>query len=794
MSDNRVWKRTILSGTSFFTKAIVRLCEAGRWRPSSRAHSELLSSPNDRLGAGHALARHLQCTMPSLPMLYSPSQSKHRESDMIRVLVIVPIILSFLLGGCKKKLLPVVPIGHPLVSCIELEDAPHSKLMVDTEKKTLFLIESSKPHIVKYGENKEVIEYQHDLIAFDIVKKTTTRILENIQTNILRSKKGHLIFSRPNEMARKGSISTRFSGQNIYVLDPGSREPRLLLESNSINEFFLNGETDAVFLKSYVNGKFAFYRVPLMGGLPEQLVTPVDVATWDLHGVVGGTLLMSPIPSPMPTRPNKSWTIVPFGEDKGNKIEMPGLFVGTFNEHLFYTPENETEIRSMPIGKTSQLPSNDEQPSEANSGVHFPIKFDQADFGMQQTASAFYFFGSQESQRAIYSTNGQVITRLLRYHGGSVESVASLGPDQLAILLTQDTNNDGVFGQTDETDLCFVDQIRSPEPAQFPVRSSPRRFVKTMARLSSLRDEADLQGAKLQIYDTQENGRPILLIRTPQSGPAGVVDLYARMRALQKQVDALNGAENNGAGNLDLSISYLGDRRRRGRSTWSNKFNRYTVYAGIGAALLEDTDSLDLEVQPRVRVLLDSLYRDGDPKIGPVTCHGTIRNLSKRVLRDLEVLCVMKTGWLDDVEKRMSITSVLLPNKSVNYSLPLGIGTNDNVQLHIYEAGREIDYLNNHNEQKMRALLDVAERVYEHTGLAYAIHAESVEGPSYDRRKKVRITVVAPEKFLQKERHQQDLMAASALSLFSSYWKQESPNAQFQLDMVDDSSEVIRHY
>ena len=663
-------------------------------------------------------------------------------------------------GGDKDE--PDKTAGHEPVpeapakvtaQCVDLPGAARTNLRKSRDGKAIYYVEAV--YFDTDGERRRRL----DLFSFDVATATPTRVIEDVSDEYDTTADGTIVFSR---QGKKHDYLDQYEEQ-IFAKPPGKEPVPLSKAGETISGFAIDEQSASVVYCGGDSFADSIYTVPIAGGTPKKIGDGYQV-----YGVSkqGRGVYVNKYQGYVGRVP------IAGGEAEDFTGITPGGFIAEIAGNVLFI-DGEGALSTIP-GAT---PAN-----AVATKLDLPALTDMI---ARDVGDKLLVTGSLAGKLVAFMTDGTLTMKQLTTDRVRIAGLVALEGGRSVVLARHDTDGDGEFEVTDESDLCAIQGARPDEAVAFDVRAVPKRYVPVAAKLATLTEQVDLKGAALRLVHSELRGVTSLAIESPESGPTEIAALHERARAVQAQVLALAGMDK-----LEVSIRYLGN-GRRADSSWDADAARYLAAAGFGTALLTDPTEYSFEIDPAVKIAIEQdPYSYGTPNsIGRATCTGTVKNITDAVLTAISVVCSNHTVIGTNTATAKLVPTKLEPGATGKYSIVITVADGDNAfPITLLVGDKPAAYRNAYAEKKIAEVLEVAAAVQAATGLAYEWTGQRTTGTSYDR-KTVRVAVMkVPAAFEAAGAAKQAALVSTANDLFRAYYSRADDD-----DPMDLEVELIRH-
>jgi hypothetical protein len=600
-----------------------------------------------------------------------------------------------------------------------------------------------------------------DLFRYDVASSKGTLVVEDVSDDYFALGDGTLVFSREG---KKHDFLDKYEEQ-IFAMTPGADPVALTKPGEMIGGFAVDEESGSLVYCGGSTFADTIYKVPLAGGDAQKIGDGYEI--YGLSAKNKGVYV---------NQFQGAVAIVPLagGEAISRPLIEPGGFLAEIGERIIMIDSANDLVTLPAVGGA---------PDSAPAKLDIPKLTDML---VRDSAGRLLITGRHDGAFVAFLTDGNLVLKQVTTTAVRIGELIEVEGGRKLVMARHDTNGDGKFEVTDESDLCTIPPHKADELVRFESRTVPKKLVPTAAKLAALLDEADLEGSKLRIVHSELSDISTVVLESPASGATDIAALHARARDVQKRITELSGS-----GSLDVSIRYRGN-GRRADSRWSAPAATFLATAGFGSALLSDASEYSFELDPAVKITVtEDPYSYGQTSsIGKAVCSGTVKNTTAQTLDEITVECTNETVL--GVERE---TAALKPTKleagaSGKYTVVIPVADGDGAfPITLLVDGKPAAYRNAYAETKIGEMVNVASDVQAATGFGYLWTDNRTAGPSYDR-KTVRVVVVrVPSSFAAAALDEQARLAASAAEKFGAYYADDEQPMELAVELVEHDSE-----
>ncbi len=300
---------------------------------------------------------------------------------------------------------------------------------------------------------------------------------------------------------------------------------------------------------------------------------------------------------------------------------------------------------------------------------------------------------------------------------GARARAAVMLPDNkyVAVLVQQDTSDDGQQGEDDETDLCLAiaseTAIHKVEP-----RKAPKRFTGLAARASMLLRD-DLADASLKFVELE--GKTTIVIESQGAGPTELPMGYGQITHVSSLMGELTAIAHNEDRSQSATTPDLLVRWRKNERHAAFEFDHVRdiglPLSGAYGVSLMPREIFPFALAPSHRT--QSNHAWSVPHL--TVCMGTIENLGKETT-DATIECGPSKEELGkDTPAPATVTlKGLAPGEKRKYTIKLGASKNSihSIAMKVAVAGRPVLWFNDHALEEVRDLASLGERIEKSTG------------------------------------------------------------------------------
>jgi hypothetical protein len=618
----------------------------------------------------------------------------------------------------------------PKVTCADLPGARRLALQASQDGKTLYYIEEA----TKKLDDERVVTL--NLYALDVATRAAKLVVSDVESDAVVLADGTAVFRRQTE---KKDILGRHN-HKLMIARPNQEAVAITDEKNEVGEFEVDAAKGTVYM---VMGESSFpselWKVPLAGGAPEKIKTE---RVMRIYGLVDDALIV----------PNYGGGLTKQPTAGGAATELANIYgsylLGIHAGHLVLQDKASEKVTIAPL---------------ADAKKQTALDVGSTDVSLFQARDQSYLLAKKPGTYEVHALTGTATKPVLVAKGARPSAAIAIG-DKLAVLAIVDSDGNGDHEYGEEADVCFVSP--GPDVVELPSRTIPKRFVEVAKRLAAVTKEGPLAGASLRFT----TDGPLEFVEfTVASGTSDLDKLRELAKSTQEKV-----TQHSGLAQLSVAIA-IRDNGRRAVSRWDAPAGAFLTSAGMGTAQVVDRREYKVEVDPAITLTRESdrYGMNRESRIGTVTCSGSITNISDKELANLEAECTneLHENFGDGKPAKGKVKPPkLAPNATGKYSVELGVAdAAKGVPLTLYSDGARIAYLNAFANKRAESVLAVAAKVHDQTKLAYYSMVPAMIGPSYSRKKVVKIYVRGDKAFADGSKEARQTAAAAALPLFAEY-------------------------
>lgn len=602
-----------------------------------------------------------------------------------------------------------------------------------------------------------------DLFRYDVASATGTLVIEDVSDDYFITADGTIVYSREGD---KHEFLDKHAEQ-IFAQKPGGEPVALTKPGEMISGFAVDDASSSVVYCGGSSFADTIYSVPLAGGEAKKLGEGYEI--YGLSPTNKGVYV---------NYFQGSVAVVPLagGEAVPHPSIAPGGFLAEIGDRIVML-DASGELATVPAAP----------PATGSTATATKLEIPKlTDMLVRDSRGRLLVTGELDGSFVAYLTDGNLVMKQTTTNGVRIGELVEIEGGRKLVMVRHDTDGDGQFEVTDESDLCTIPPHEADDVVRIEARTVPKKMVATAARLAPLLDEADLKGSRLRIVHSPLQKVSTVVLESPAAGSTEIDALHERARAVQKRIAELSGSDA-----LDVSIRYRGN-GRRADSRWSETGGRFLATAGFGSALLGDASEYSFELDPAVKITVtEDPYAYGQTSsIGKAVCSGTVKNTTGAALDKITVECTNETILGVERESSKLKPDKLEPGATGKYSIVIPVADGDGAfPIAVMVDGEPAAYRNAYSEARMGEMVKVAADVQTATGLGYLWTDHRTTGPSYDR-KTIRVVVArAPASFAGQDPAEQSRLAASAADKFRAYYANDDKPLDLAIDVIAHDSD-----